>query len=413
MLTREEFLKYLRGALNHLYDDPGYLRRSPLATLLGVADRFDAPAALRRILIEAIESLEPMGDEPPQSPAWQIYGALYYRYVQQLSRQQVADQLGISVRQLSRWQRAALETLTDVLWEQFDLERKLSESVEGPLEQGPMVAPTVDEELAWLKEVPPEAPVDLHQMLLAVLERIQPLATQYGVHLEITALEDLPYLAVHQLALKQILLNLISVAIHQVPGGTITISGKRLPQEVEIEIRCAGGHPGVAPVANNDQASVEMAYYLVNMCRGKLDLSINLGKFDARLTIPALEQLPVLVIDDNVDTLRLLQRYTSNTRYHLIGTDDPNQVLTLVERFSPRIIVLDVMMPQVDGWELLALLKQHPLTHHIPIIVCTILPQEELADSLGADGYIRKPVKRQAFLAALDRLAGRREPVSR
>ncbi len=413
MLPREQFLKHLRGALNHLYDDPGYLRRSPLATLLGVADRFDAPAALRRVLIEAIESLEPAGDELSQSPAWQIYGALYYRYVQQLSRQQVADQLGISVRQLSRWQRAALETLADTLWEQFDLEAKFFENAGSSFEQEPVAIPTVDEELAWLKEVPPEAPVDLRQTLLAVLDRIQPLATQYGVRLEIMPLGDLPYLAVHQLALKQVLLNLISVAIHQAPGGTIVVSGRRLRQEVEIEIRCAEAHPGDTPVVDDDQASVEMAYYLVDMCRGKLNLSIDGGKFDAKLTIPALEQLPVLVIDDNVDTLRLLQRYTSNTRYRLISTDDPDQVLDLVERFSPRIIVLDVMMPRVDGWELLALLKQHPLTRHIPIIVCTILPQEELADSLGADGYVRKPVKRQAFLVALDRLAEWLEPVSR
>ncbi|MCD6291404.1 MAG: response regulator [Anaerolineae bacterium] len=412
MLTREQFLKHLRGALNHLYDDPGYLRRSPLAALLGVADRFDAPAALRRILIEAIESLEPAGDELPQSPAWQIYGALYYRYVQQLSRQQVADQLGISTRQLSRWQRAALETLADVLWEQFDLEANPPNEPRSALKREPTTAPTVDEELAWLKETPVEVPVELRQTVLSVLGRIQPLAAQYKVRLEIALPEDLPYLAVHQLALKQTLLNLLSVAIHQAQDGTVIILGRRLHQEVEVEIQCRKAPPGTVPVVNNDQASLEMAHYLMDMYKGKLTLLNDEERFDARLVVPALEQLPVLVIDDNADTLSLLLRYASNTRYHLIGTEDPNQVLTLVERFSPKIIVLDVMMPQVDGWELLALLKQHPLTHHIPIVVCTVLPQEELADSLGADGYVRKPVKRQAFLAALDQQAERLGSIS-
>jgi len=120
------------------------------------------------------------------------------------------------------------------------------------------------------------------------------------------------------------------------------------------------------------------------------------------LILPALEQLPVLVIDDNADTLQLLRRYTADTRYRLITTQNPEQTLRLVEKFSPQIIVLDVMMPQVDGWKVLGRLRQHPLTAHLPVIVCTILAQEEMALALGASGFVRKPVTRQAFLTALD-----------
>jgi len=72
----------------------------------------------------------------------------------------------------------------------------------------------------------------------------------------------------------------------------------------------------------------------------------------------------------------------------------------------PQIIVLDVMMPQTDGWRVLSRLRQHPLTSNIPVIVCTILAQEALALSLGANAFLRKPVTRQAFLAALDRQVG-------
>ena len=74
----------------------------------------------------------------------------------------------------------------------------------------------------------------------------------------------------------------------------------------------------------------------------------------------------------------------------------------MADKISPQIIVLDVMMPHVDGWEILGRLRQHPVTGQIPIIVCTILAQEELALSLGASSFIRKPITRQAFLAALD-----------
>lgn len=83
----------------------------------------------------------------------------------------------------------------------------------------------------------------------------------------------------------------------------------------------------------------------------------------------------------------------------------------MAQESPPRIIVLDVMMPEIDGWEVLGRLRQHPLTSHIPIIICTILAEEELALSLGASGFLRKPVSREAFLGALD-LAGPEGPES-
>jgi CheY-like chemotaxis protein len=85
----------------------------------------------------------------------------------------------------------------------------------------------------------------------------------------------------------------------------------------------------------------------------------------------------------------------------------------LAEELFPKVIVLDVMMPQIDGWELLASLRQHPNTSHIPVVVCTILPQEDMALSLGASGFVRKPVTRHIFLAALDRQVAPTEPQSR
>lgn len=403
MLTREQFLKHLRSALSHLYD-PSRLRQSPLAALLGVAHRFDAPAALQGILTSAIQSLEPQDDEPPQSHAWWIYGPLHYRYVQQLSRQQVADQLGISARQLSRRTCTALEALTDLLWEQFDLEARLrqgSGEESGP-EPAPAVGLTMNEELAWMREVPPEAPVDVNQTLLAVLAQAQPLAIQYGVRLEMGPVDELPRLAVHQLALKQVLLSLLSVAIHQSPGGEVHVLSGTLQHEVEIKVWGRAAQPIARSISDDDRATLEVAHQLAEICHGTLDFAEE-GACRARLTIPALEQLVVLAIDDNADALQLFRRYTSNTRYRLVGTQDPQQALSLAQKLCPQIIVLDVMMPQVDGWELLALLRQHPHTGHIPIVACTILAQEEMALSLGASGFVRKPITRQAFLAALDR----------
>jgi CheY-like chemotaxis protein len=134
--------------------------------------------------------------------------------------------------------------------------------------------------------------------------------------------------------------------------------------------------------------------------------------FPIQLVLPALEQFPVLVVDDNEDGLHLLKRYAAGTRYHLVCTRDTDLVATLVETVHPQIIVLDLMMPKENGWLVLGRLRQHPLTRSTPIIICTILPQEQLALSLGASAFLKKPVSRQAFLQALDQQFSLLEPES-
>jgi len=59
-------------------------------------------------------------------------------------------------------------------------------------------------------------------------------------------------------------------------------------------------------------------------------------------------------------------------------------------------------MPQDNGWMVLARLKQHPLTMNCPVIICSVLPQETLAMTLGASGYLKKPFTREAFLQVLE-----------
>jgi len=112
----------------------------------------------------------------------------------------------------------------------------------------------------------------------------------------------------------------------------------------------------------------------------------------------------VLAIDDNPDILQLLQRYVSGTRYQVIGAQEVGRAFELLESRAPRIIVLDVMMPRMDGWELLRKLRGHSAARRLPIVVCTIMNQPELAYALGANAFLRKPVTQAAFLEILDRL---------
>jgi CheY-like chemotaxis protein len=403
-LNKHSFLKHLRDALNHL-NDPGYLRRSPLSELFDVADQFNTPSALRQILTEAIEALEPEADAPPESRAWRIFESVYYRYVQDFGQGDVADQIGISTRQLRREQRAALEALTYQLWEKFDLDGKSRKGDQGNTANHAFKdRPAISRELTWLETAPPGVTTDPLLVIPATLQLLHPLTEQNEVNLYFAADSDTLHIAADPALVRHALLNLLGVLIPRVPShGRIQVCVRASGWEVAVETRCTAMELDLATVQGDEKASLQMAQQLADLGGGKLVL-LNDGKdtIKAVLILPAAEQLPVLVIDDNAGTLRLFQRFTSGTRYRIVGLRDPEQAIQLAQELSPQIIVLDVMMPNVDGWELLGRLRQHPSTADIPVLVCTILPQETLALSLGASAFVRKPITRQVFLSALD-----------
>ena len=410
-VKRAAFLDYLREGLHHLYD-PDQLRQSPLAALFGVANRFDMSAAVRNILIDAIEGLKPKDDNPAQERFWRIHDSLYYGYVQRLSQQTVADQLGLSSRQLRREKHAALEALADYLYQKFNLQDKVGEEANQDPATG---ASAIHQDLEWLKSAPITKPLDLDQALSGVLELVQPLAARYGVRLEGPLTGPLPMVAVHPVAFDQILLNLFSLAITRAAGSVIAISVTKPGWEVLIRLQGTKVkvEAGAPPIYKEGSQRLGMAQQLVKMSKGDLVIADDEAGFTVELAFPRVDQLSVIVVDDNPDLLNLFQRYSQGTRYHLITTRDPEQVLTLAEKFPPQAIMMDVMMPDLDGWKLLGRLRQHPLTQEVPLIVCTILPQEELALSLGASAFLKKPVSQSEFLAALDRQVAMRESESR
>ena len=88
----------------------------------------------------------------------------------------------------------------------------------------------------------------------------------------------------------------------------------------------------------------------------------------------------------------------------VIGVHEPDQVLSLARQLQPQAITLDVMMPTIDGWEVLQMLQTDPETQHIPVIVCSVWDEPELASSLGAAGFLKKPITQKDLLSALARL---------
>jgi CheY-like chemotaxis protein len=117
----------------------------------------------------------------------------------------------------------------------------------------------------------------------------------------------------------------------------------------------------------------------------------------------------VLVIDDDATTRDLMQRNLSKDGYDVRLAADGETGLALARASTPDVVLLDVVMPGMDGWAVLTELKNDPALRSIPVIMSTMLDNQEMGVALGADEYLVKPVDRDRLTAALNRHAGRRD----
>ena len=113
----------------------------------------------------------------------------------------------------------------------------------------------------------------------------------------------------------------------------------------------------------------------------------------------------ILVVDDEKDILELLQYNLEKEGYRVVTASNGKSALKLAQQ-KPELIVLDVMMPEIDGWEVCRSIRKSPVTSKIPVIFLTAKDSEVdevVGLELGADDYIRKPVKMRTFLARVKR----------
>ncbi|MCP4183711.1 MAG: hybrid sensor histidine kinase/response regulator, partial [Hyphomicrobiales bacterium] len=311
-------------------------------------------------MIDSIDTFKPSANEPDQSRVWRIFDSLFCCYVQQLKQQIVADQLSISPRQLRREQRMALEALADFLWNQYNLDAAIAtEQPQSDVGVGQFENPELAKELGWVQDLQPANPTSLNDVLTSVLGVTEPICKDKNVSIDNQMSAFLPPLAIHDVVLTQILVNLISAAINRTPEGRITISAERSEWVVDLSVKTpqTGPTPSLAKGAN-----ISLATELSKLSSIELNFTESeTVAFCANLLLPIREQIPVLLVDDNEDALALFHRYTAGSRYQLISTQDPNDILELVEQAKPKMIILDIMMPETNGWMILGMLKNHPL----------------------------------------------------
>ena len=118
----------------------------------------------------------------------------------------------------------------------------------------------------------------------------------------------------------------------------------------------------------------------------------------------------VLVIDDHPDIATLLREMLQPEGFRVEAAYHADEALEYLKTFRPAIILLDVMLPRVDGWELLSQIKKQASLRKIPVVVCSIVENRNLAFALGAADYVVKPFTKEKILESFHRLIPSRRP---
>jgi CheY-like chemotaxis protein len=388
-----DFERLVREALVNLHDQAG-LATHPFAALVVAGPPKGGQAAtradlLRRVLLNAIERLRPLPEteRKPGAPEWRPYQLLHGRYVEGLSLLQLQAQLSLSERQLRREHSRAIEAVAQQLRDTLF----------------PGVAAVPADEAASPTFPVNVAALDLLDLLGGVIDTLRRRAESDGARFDMTLPSTRLRVVSDRVVLRQVLLSLLNFALDMRSEGLVRLAlevdGARVL--VRVEFRVDEGAP------LDDQRGLDHACFWCEqidavLLEGLERPAQGLGRLT--LSLPSADQPLLLVVDDQESALRLYQRYLAHTGLKVTGVRDGSEVLDLARRLQPLAIMLDVMMPHMDGWEVLQGLKADPGTRRIPVIVCSVWEEPELASSLGATGFLAKPIKQSDLLAALEGL---------
>lgn len=251
----------------------------------------------------------------------------------------------------------------------------------------------------------------------------------------------LPIIKGDELRISQVLTNLLGNAVKFTEKGSITIDAALHhgdDNKDEIFITVADTGIGIAP---EDQGKIfqrfsqvddsptrrtggtglglSIARSLVELHGGRIGLlrsEINLGSA-FYFTIPVTRQpapqfveiLPpgdniILSIDDDPQVITLYERFLKPYGYDVVALTNPELAVDRARELKPFAITLDIMMPNKDGWQVLSELKKDVETKDIPVMICSILEEEEKGFNLGASEYLVKPFLHDDLANAIKRL---------
>jgi len=361
-------------------------------------------------IIRAIEDLRPSPSVPAVSVLDRIYDVMYHRFVLKLTQEKTAECLCMSVRNLRRAQRQSIHALAGHLWRHSNARKAPADHVgAGAAIETPKVTWTnpaspgwvsqVRQELASLHSSAPEAVTDLAECVCTAIALLRVLALKQGIVLEAVPFQSQLSAQIHPSAFKQVLLATIVALARDMHGGRIVLSAEREEDQFRVSITAC-------PRETHAPIELSLVQEILAVYAGTIEFRRDGNRSCLLVQVPVVpaaeEKATVLVLDDNSDIIRSYELFAIGTRYQVMAATAGQCFFEALETAPPDVIVLDVMLPDVDGWELLVELHAHPATRSIPVIVCSVVDEKELALALGATLYLKKPVLRRQFIEALD-----------
>jgi len=371
------------------------LARNPLCELLAAAttEALSDLAAMRALLREALESLRPPSHTPADDPSWLPYRVATLHYLQSQPRGIICEELGISQTTFYRHRERALDEMADYLWRHRVVGPR--HRFEGATSGGDALARAVSAVIGQYSES-----LDLAEVAAGVQAILARMVGTRGTTLRVDVAPSSELIYGDPVLLRQVILNLATDALRSVPGQTIalqlliaagTVRGTIMPFPQALHIESA-------------DSGVAVARQLIEAVGGQLSLHGTPPRVEFQL--PLSRPPLVLCLDDDPDASRLYGLYLSGEGYRVRGVTTSEQLRAALEDELPSVILLDILMPREDGWAILDGLQQDARTEDVPVVICSVLQQPDLALGMGAAAVLTKPVTPDALRRTLKEVLG-------
>jgi len=289
----------------------------------------------------------------------------------------------------------------------------------------------------------------VEEFVLTAVEEVRALAAQRGITVETALAEDLPAVAVDLDRMVQVVTNLLSNAIKfSSEGQRVRVEADEVEGEVVIRVRDWG--KGIAPEelprlfkkfqqldssavreAGGTGLGLAISKGIIEEHAGKIwvDSEVGVGscfafhlpaatapaRHDARLVpgrsaaASGFKKKRVLVVDDEADIRYIIRQHLERLGHEVVEAQSGLEAIEKVRALRPDLITLDVMMPDMDGFDVMAVLKEREGTRTIPVIFLSVVQDEAKGFRLGATDYITKPIDPDRLLRAIERILPQEE----